>query len=167
VSSEFFRTGMGQKYYEHTLPGLVREIGSLRAALADLTTTIAQQSRAGMPNRRIVLVAHRDALLLRALSNAFKLQHEVHVTRTYATAIELLDLHKVDTIIVDRETGWQRAGPSLFDEARARYPEALCIGVLHGKRAERDAFGQRSGANVVLDDGYPVELVQALEGYLR
>jgi hypothetical protein len=166
---DFHNTGYGKRFFEHQLPSLIAEVGGLRAGIGELTSAVSRLAVASerSTHRRTVLVAHRDPSVLRALANAFVPEHEVHLARTHATAMELLELHEVDTIVVDAETGWPPTGTPLFDLARATNAECLCVAVVGAKQSERTAFGRRYGAEIVLDDRYPVALVQALRGYLR
>lgn len=46
---DFYRTGMGQKFFEHTMPSLVRELKRLNDNFEKFLNTIEEDAKPGAP----------------------------------------------------------------------------------------------------------------------
>jgi hypothetical protein len=167
VSGDFYRTGMGQKFFERTLPALVSELAQLRKAVAQLTKALgARGDAASDSDRERVLLVHRDADLLRALRSGLGDRYEVHVALTYVTGSELIKLHDFDAVVVYEDAAWPDGVSTLFTAASAMRADARCV--RFGRTGEpAGAVADHSGADFVVDDADARSALRALTRILR
>jgi DNA-binding NarL/FixJ family response regulator len=100
----------------------------LDAASVMLEAQLAALSEAaGEPllecEKPLLLLAHRDALLLRALRRALGRRYRVLVATSASESLRLLAEHAVDVMVADEELEQAPGGVWLLERARASFPE--------------------------------------------
>lgn len=70
-----------------------------------------------------LLLAHRDALLLRALGRALARRYRILVATSASESLRLLAEHSVDAIVADEELDDAPGGVWLLERAKASFPE--------------------------------------------
>lgn len=128
---EFFRTRMGHKFFEGTLPRIAQELGRLADSMAGLNETarawLDDRGSAGPRRRPRVLLVDDEPRILQALARALKQEHDVLLATSLTIALALLDAHDLDAVITDHDLQDEHNGVWLLEKVRERCPEAKRI----------------------------------------
>lgn len=139
--NEFFRTRMGHKFIEATVPRLVDEIGRLADHVAALNQSMGFRPDAhedvGPRARPRVLIVDDDEQILRGLVRSLKQDHDVLLATSPAVALAMAEAHDLDAVVTDHDLGDDggRDGLWLLDQVRRRLPDALRILMSGGQAA--------------------------------
>lgn len=100
LTTDFFRTRLGQRYYESTLPKLVDQIGRLAVEVAALNETLARpgvHKSVGPGARQRVLIVHDDEKILRGFARALKRDYDVLRATSPGVALAMTEAHALDS----------------------------------------------------------------------
>ena len=131
--NEFFRTRMGHKFIEATVPRLVDEIGRLADHVAALNQSLGSRPDAregvGPRARPRVLIVDDDEQILRGLARGLKQDHDVLLATSPAVALAMAEAHTLDAVVTDHDLGDDggRDGVWLLEQVRGRHPDARRI----------------------------------------
>lgn len=138
MTDEFFLTQMGRRYYEVTLPQMLREVGRLADSVAALNQTLQARPRARSPSAPVqppapvagtrlrVLVVDDDERVLRGTKRTLEKGHDVLTATSAEAALAILDTQEVDVVLTDHGMPGGD-GLWLLEQVRDRYPRVRRI----------------------------------------